>query len=482
MLASLQGLIRPVHVGAAIGAMPLLLAGCLVGPNYERPETPTHHEFRASLPEMNAVVVDDLPPPASVADIAWWDLFQDSVLRDLIDEALANNKDLDVAAARIAESRAALGFSKADLYPRIDAAAPGTLDWTTESEGIDASASVAGLVTWEADLFGRIRRSNEAALRSLLATEEGYRSVTIALVAQVADSYLVLRDLDNRLAISEATAEARRESLEIIEVRHSAGMVSEVDVNQAEIQLADAETAVQTFHRLRAQTENGIRFLLGSPPLEVPRGVALNEQVLPPALPTGLPSELLERRPDVLAAEHLLAAQTARIGVAEAIKYPSLTISADLGASFASLTTGFLSLGADAFAPLFNSGQNQRRVEIEIARTEQLLGSYEQTILNALREVEDAMVAVDWYEAEYATRQRQVEAARSAAELSWVRYEGGLTSYLEVLDVQRSEFSAELAASETRQLQLNSLVQLYRALGGGWSPSPVADDMPSSDL
>jgi multidrug efflux system outer membrane protein len=214
--------------------------------------------------------------------------------------------------------------------------------------------------------------------------------------------------------------------------------------------------------------------------MSIARGEALEDQVLPPQLPVGLPSELLDRRPDVLAAERQLAAQTARIGVAEAIKYPSLTLSADIGASFASLTTGFLTLGADLFAPLFNAGQNQRRVEIEVARTEQLLYSYEQTILNAFREVEDAMVAVNRYEAEYATRQRQVTAARSALELSWVRYEGGLTSYLEVLDVERSQFSAELAASETLQLQLTSIVQLYRALGGGWTPIEETDEVPSS--
>jgi multidrug efflux system outer membrane protein len=172
----------------------------------------------------------------------------------------------------------------------------------------------------------------------------------------------------------------------------------------------------------------------------------------------------------VLAAERQLAVQTARIGVAEAIKYPSLTLSADIGASFASVTTGFLTLAADLFAPLFNSGKNQRRVEIEVARTQQLLHGYEQAVLNAFREVEDAMVAVQRYEAEYGHRQRQVEAAESAAELSWIRYQGGWTSYLEVLEVQRSLFSAQLQASETLQLRHTSLVQLYKALGGGWTP------------
>lgn len=467
-----------------------LLTGCMVGPNYERPPTPEHAEYReAAARETGAPAAPDdsatdtaaalptVPTPASVADLAWWELFRDPVLQELIETALANNRDLDVAMARIAEARAALGFSRADLYPRIDAIASGALEGNTEGEGFDASGVLAGAVTWEADLFGRLRRSNEAALEGLLATEEAYRGVTIALVAQVADLYLVLRDLDNRLSISEATADARRESLDIIRIRQAAGMVSEVDVNQAEIQLADAEAAVEVFLRLRDQTENGLSFLLGSPPLAIPRGEALADQVFPPDLPAGLPSELLERRPDILAAEHQLAAQTARIGVAEAVKYPSLTLTADVGASFASLTAGFLNLGADLFAPLFNSGQNQRRVEIEVARTEQAIANYEQTILNAFREVEDAMVAVHRYEAEYATRLRQLGAARSAANLSWVRYDGGLTSYLEVLDVQRSEFAAELATSETLQLRLTSVVQLYRALGGGWHP-PTVEETP----
>lgn len=478
--------------GGLPGVAPLavaLLAGCLVGPNYERPPTPEHPRYRESsgggpgadtlaapadtlvLPPVGTPrAAEGAPSPESVADLAWWELFQDPVLQGLIETALENNQDLRVSMARIAEARAALGFQRANLYPRIDAVASGDLDGNTEESGLDASGVLAGAVTWEADLFGRLRRSNEAALGDLLATEEAYRGITIALVAQVADLYLVLRDLDNRLAISQATADARRESLEIIRVRYAAGTVSEVDVNQSEIQLADAEAAVEAFARLRAQTENSLSFLVGSPPIGIPRGQALDDQLFPPELPEGLPSELLERRPDILAAEHQLAAQTARIGVAEAIKYPSLTLTADIGASFASVTAGFLNLGADLFAPLFNAGQNQRRVEIEVARTEQALASYEQTVLNAFREVEDAMVAVHRYEAEYATRLRQLEAARSAANLSWIRYDGGLTSYLEVLDVQRSEFSAALATSETLQLRLTSVVQLYRALGGGWNP------------
>ncbi len=450
------------------------LVACTVGPDYARPVTPEHVEYRE---EVTPVAVADTlaPPPAplpsveSVVDLPWWELFRDPVLQDLIETALANNRDLAVARARVEEARAALGFQRANLIPRVDAIASGDLDDTTAEGGVDATGVVGAAVSWEADLFGRLRRTNEAALRDLLATEEVFRGVTVALVAQVADQYLLLRDLDNRLVVSEETADARLTSLEILRVRYSAGMISEVEVNQGEIELAIARSAVEAFQRLRGQVENVLAFLIGSPPSVIPRGASLADDMLPPDLPAGLPSDLLDRRPDILAAEHALAAQTARIGVAEALKYPSVTLSANLGASFASVSAGFLNMAADLFAPLFNAGQNDRRVEIEIARTRQALATYEQTILTAFREVENAMIAVHRYEAEYRQRLLQLQAARNAATLSWARYEGGMTSYLEVLDVQRSEFSAELAASEALGLRLSSLVDLYRALGGGWT-------------
>ena len=207
---------------------------------------------------------------------------------------------------------------------------------------------------------------------------------------------------------------------------------------------------------------------MGLPPQRIERGTQLENQVFPPTLPTGLPSELLDRRPDILAAERSLEAQTARIGATEALQYPQLTVNASLSASFADPTTLFSNLSAQVFGPLFNSGENKRRLEIEIQRTEQLLFDYENTFLNALREVEDAMIAVQTYRREFDARMAQVQAASQALEMAWVRYENGVTSYLEILDLQRSEFSSYLKASETLQLQLNSSVQLYEALGGGW--------------
>jgi len=315
-----------------------------------------------------------------------------------------------------------------------------------------------------------VRRLNEAALQEYLATEEAYRGVTIALVSEVATSYIMLRDIDNRLLISERTVDARRKSLYVIKARFDAGILSEVDVKQAEIELHEAEASSKNFERLRAQTENAISLLLGGPPMAIGRGRPLDDQLFPPELPAGLPSTLLERRPDLMEAERLLHAQTARIGAAEALKYPQLTLTADVGAQFSDLAEMFAGLGARLLGPLYHGGGIRRQVDVEIARTRRLLDNYEQTFYTALREVEDAMVAVRTYEKEYELRKAQVEAAQRAADLSWVRYDGGMTSYFEVLDLQRSLFSAQLRTSETLEMQLASIISLYRALGGGWVP------------
>jgi multidrug efflux system outer membrane protein len=440
----------------------LFMSACTMGPNYTRPPVPAGSE------EFN--YKESFPSSETIADLPWWEMFGDTVLQNLISEALENNRDLRSAMARIDEARANLGIVRADLYPRVDYMAKGSYDGTFNQDNSEADLSGSGAldVSYQVDLWGRIRRANEAAQQEFLATEEAYRGITISLVAEVASAYLLLRDIDNRLLIAEQTAEARRKSLDVINARYDAGIVSEVDVNQSEIQLADAEASVKNFERLRAQTENAISLLLSKPPMTIERGKALEEQIFPPEIPVGLPSTLLNRRPDLLEAEKKLHAQTARIGVAEALKYPQLTLSADLGVSFSSLTTGFAGLGAQIFGPLFNANANEFRVEVEKARTEQLLNRYEQTFFTALREVEDAMVAVKTYKEEYKIRKAQVNSAKNAADLSWVRYEGGMTSYLEVLDLQRSLFTAQLKSSETLQFQLSSIIKLYKALGGGW--------------
>ena len=437
----------------------IVFQSCKLGPNYSRTLEIKQNSYR-----------QDYPEGTTIANTPWWELFRDTTLTRLIRVALENNQDLKIANKRIEQSMIPMQIVRANLYPGINYAADASSTASTESSGLNNDASGIINISYQVDLWGRIRRLNEAALQEYLATEEVYRALTIVIVAEVANAYLTLRDLDNRLNISIQTADSWQANMEIVQARFNGGFVSEVDLNQAKIQLAEANTAIQTFSRLRTQTENAISILLGLPPQAIPRGDDLVQQVFPPDPPAGLPSELLDRRPDIMAAERRLKAQTERIGAAEALRYPSLTLSADMGMQFINPTLGFAALGAQVLGPIFNYGANKRQVEIEKVRTEQLLNDYEFTFINALREVEDAMIAVQTYENEFLLRRDQVLAAQEAARLSWVRYDGGLTSYLEVLDLQRSLFSSQLKASETLQLQLTSTVRLYQALGGGWIP------------
>ena len=448
-----------IRMGLAAFILLPLLHSCKLGPDYVRPAEPLPAAFR-----------QDFPADTTIANTPWWALFRDTTLVGLIDATLENNKDLQSAIARMDEARATIGMVRADLYPRINYSVSGNSSVNTESSGLTHDYTGVADVSYTIDIWGRIRRMSEAALQEYLATEEAYRALTIMLVAGVATAYLTLRDLDNRLIISEQTAETWQENLEIVQARFKGGFVSEVDLNQAKIQLLGAQTAIQTFTRLRVQTENAISILQGKPPQSIPRGLALQEQIFPPTLPAGMPSDLLDRRPDVRMAERKLQAQTERIGAAEALQYPSITISADMGFNFINPFYGFAALGAQILGPIFNNHSAKQQVEIEKARTIQLLNDYEFAIINALREVEDAMIAVKTYEKEFSLRKEQMLASGEAMKLSWVRYDGGLTSYLEVLDLQRSFFNAQLNASEALQLQLTSTIRLYQALGGGWIP------------
>ena len=433
-----------------------IVASCRLGPTYSRKEDMALESY-----------YHDANDGESVANMAWWELFGDTVLQELIITGLESNRDLGAAAARVTEAESQLGIVRADLYPRINYGADGVITGATGNNSTSSASTGVG-VSYQVDLWGRYKNLSEAAFQEYLATEEGYRNITIAIVSSIANGYLLLRDLDNRLIISERTANTWQDNLDITEARFHAGMVSEVDVKQSIIQVEEAKSSIQTYVRLRAQTQNGLSILLGRAPQNIQRGLPLQEQLFPPTLPTGLPSELLDRRPDLLAAERRLEAQTARIGAAEALKYPQLNLSASLGASFVNPAVGFASLGAQIFGPVFNNQENKRKLEVEIARTEQVLNAYEGTFLNALREVEDALIAVDTYGKELESRRRQVEAASQALDMAWARYESGLTSYLEILDLQRSAFSSQLKASEVLQLQLTSSVNLYKALGGGW--------------
>ena len=457
-----------------LAILALMLGGCALGPDYERPELDVPVRYLQPVSEGESIV-----------NLPWWELFEDPRLEALIRTALENNQDIAIAASRIEEFRAILGVTRADQFPTVDIigaagrqspssnAFPGNLPGLGGSE-IDRY-SVSADVFFEVDLFGRLRRATEAARGELLAAEENRRSVTISLIASVASTYMTLRDLDAQLDISRRTEAARTDSLAIIQARFDEGTVPLIDVNQAEIQLAIAQATVAAAERAVTQTENLLSTLLGMNPGPIVRGPSLRDQAFPPGVPAGLPSELLTRRPDVLAAEAALAAQTARIGVAEAARWPSLSLTGALGIESQELSTlsdsdsGFWTAGAGILAPVFNSGRNRSRVEIERARTRQALERYEQTAQRAFREVEDALVAVRTYRDEFEARAFQVRAARSAAMLSRARYNGGVTSYLEVLDTERTLFNAELAESQSLRLYFNSIIELYKALGGGWA-------------
>jgi multidrug efflux system outer membrane protein len=452
-------------------AVAALTSGCALTPDYERPELDVPAGFQAQE-----------AAGASIANLEWWELFGDEALQNLIRTALEENKDLGVALSRIAEARSALTITRADQLPFIDVTGrAGRLKQSEDlvpGSGARGDYGLAGEVSYELDLWGQLRRATEASQADLLATEAAYRNVTISLVANVASFYLLLRDLDQRLQISVDTVATRKESLTIVEARFDKGTVPQIDVNQAEVELAIAEAAVASFEREIVLTENSLRILLGRNPGPVDRGLRLDQQVFPPAVPAGLPSELVQRRPDVVQAEEVLIAETARVGVAEALRYPSISLTGSYGTASDELEdlTGSSAetwgIGANIFAPIFNSGALKAQAQAQRARAEAALLDYELTLQQAFREVEDALVSIRTLRVEHAARVRQVVAARNAARLSKARYDGGVVDYLEVLDSERARFNAELEESRTLQQYLNAIVELYKALGGGWSPAP----------
>lgn len=451
-----------------LAACSAVLAACSMGPDYQRPEVPVPDAYQ-----------DSAVPGASFANLKWWELFGDDDLVALVETALLNNKELAIAMARIEEARASLGFVRSDQFPNLDGAAGAargnTIMGSNAPGSINESFVLAANLNFELDLWGKLRRSTEAARAELLATVDARNVVTITLIADVASFYLLLLDLEEQVDIARRTQKTRQDALGIIQARFDKGVVPLIDVNQAQIELADASAALAALQRERGLAENALSVLLGRNPGPVAtsaKGVASTLNI--PAIPVGLPSELLERRPDIRQASNQLAAQTARIGVAEALRFPTLSLTGSLGLASNDLS-GFLStdnkvwgISADLLGPIFDAGRGKSRVEAEKARTEQLLNNYQLTVLRSFQEVEDALIKISTYRMEAEAREEQVRAARSATQLSRARYNGGVTSYLEVLESERSLFRAELLASSTRREQVVSIVSLYKALGGGW--------------
>ncbi len=452
-----------------LAAATIIVAACAMGPDYERPEVPVPETYET-----------ETIPGVSFANLEWWELFDDAELVALIETALINNKELAIAMARIEEARASLGFVRADQFPNLNAGAGAArgnvIPGAVVPGSINETFVLAANLSFEVDLWGKLRRSTEAARAELLATVEARNVVTITLISDVASFYLLLLDLDERLEIARRTKVTRQDSLNIIEARFDKGTVPLIDVNQAQIELADAVAELFALERQLGLAKNSLNVLLGRNPGPVARGqhgVAATLSI--PEIPAGLPSELLERRPDVRQAAQQLAAQTARIGVAEALRFPSLSLTGTLGLASNDLS-GFLSssnkvwgISADLLGPVFDAGRNKSRVEAERARTEQLLNNYQLTVLRSFQEVEDALIEIRTYRMEAEAREAQVSAAQSATRLSRARYDGGVTSYLEVLESERSLFRAELLASSTRREQVVSIISLYKALGGGWA-------------
>ena len=459
---------------AVLWVVPLLLASCTLGPNYSRPPVDTPPSWR-----------DNTALDNSIANLPWWEMFRDPALEELIRIALAENKDVMIAAERIVEARALYGFTKADLYPRVDLTGDGGYLRASERglnpppQGVDPETEFYRLsadLAWEIDFFGRLRRATEAQYALLLSTEEARRGVVIALVSDVATAYAELRDLDRRLGISRRTLASRGEYRELARIRFEGGVTSEIDFRQAEAEYHRVEGTVIDLERSIAQKENEIAVLLGRNPGEISRPPTVGEFPVPPAVPAGLPSDLIERRPDVREAEEILVALNARIGEAKALLFPRIALTGSFGFESTEIDQWLTasaqawSIGGSLLQPIFNAGQNRRRVEVSESQQRQALYTYEKSIQAALREVEDAIVGY-----RKGGELRDSAAARASADrkvlhLAELRYRGGVAAYLEVLDAQRSLFSSELDESQAIRDHLVFLIRLYKALGGGWTP------------
>jgi multidrug efflux system outer membrane protein len=441
------------------------LTGCAVGPDFKKPVVETPDNFRFSDSKSKEVV-----------NLKWWELFDDPVLYSLVVTALTNNKDLMIAASRIEEARAALGFTKADQYPRLDleaGAATGNYLGISRSSTTDKYAFIAPVLSWEIDFWGKYRRSTEAARAELMASEYSLKTVQISLISEVVSTYFLLLDYHQRLKISEKTLDSRIDSLDIIQKRFDKGIIPEIDLNQAQIQKEIAAGAIPLYQRLIANTENALSILMGKFPGEIKTGEDLGQQTIPPDIPVGLPSSILERRPDIAEAIYLLQAQTARIGVAQALRFPSISLTGLFGVASSEIsnitTDGTVwSVGGSLLGPIFDFKKSRQRVEIENVRTQQALYRYENRVLFAFREVSDALNDIQTYKTQISTVERKFKASENAARLSKMRYDKGVTSYLEVLDTERTLFDVGLEYSELKQQFYNAYVRLYKALGGGW--------------
>jgi NodT family efflux transporter outer membrane factor (OMF) lipoprotein len=452
----------------------VLLSACTVGPNYKRPSVPAPGQYRGG----------PAPSQASLADTRWPDLFPDETLKQLIATALAHNFDLAMASERVEEARARYRIAGANQYPFVYAdEQAGTVRYSTIGSSVEtppgspteATYTQTGIaLSWELDLWGRIRRLKESARAEYLATEEARRGVTVSLIGDVAGNYFTLRERDLELEIARGTRDIADHNLKLIRLRHDHGASNGLDVHQAEQFLYLATVRIASVESDIGQAENALNLLAGNLPGDIARGKPIESFVLPPQLPAGLPSSLIDRRPDIRAAEQKLISANAQIGVAKAYYFPQITLTGLLGGQSRSLTqlfTGpaaYWTLAPDALLPIFTAGQVRVAVRLSEAQKREMLIGYQKTIYNAFREVSDALIRYDRTREQRGQQDLLVQALAETTRLSTLRYRGGADSYLQVLSAERDLFQGQLAEAQLRLQELLAFVDLYRALGGGW--------------
>jgi multidrug efflux system outer membrane protein len=459
---------------AALIVLPaLLLAGCAIGPNYKRPAVAVPDQYRGAAADA-----------ASLADKKWSDLFQDDALRQLVETALQHNFDLGIASERVLEARAQFHIARANQFPNVSAQAGFTAGRTPAAASFEplplnasfqGSYSQAGLaLSWELDLWGRLRRLSESARAQYLATEEGRRGVVVSLIGDVMTDYFLLRERDLELDIAQQTRGIAQDNLRLVELRHTRGAATGLDVYEAQQFFYTATAQMASARRDIQQAEDALSLLVGKAPGEIARGKALAEMEAPAQVPPGLPSSLLERRPDIRQAEQTLIAANASIGAAKAMYFPQITLTGFFGGQTVALARLFegperqQSIAPAALLPLFNAGQIRAGVRFSEAQQREMVIAYRKAIFTGLREVSDALVGYTGTREQRTQQELLVKALAESTRLSNLRYKGGLDSYLQVLVSERNLFQGQLALAQLRLAEMQSFVQLYRALGGGW--------------
>lgn len=448
-------------IGISCVLVGILFSSCRLGKEYVRPELNLPPDFEKGQ------VIDS----ASVSELKWWDLYTDTVLQGLIRKALVYNKDMQMAVARIKETEASKRIAKADLFPKVDVRAGAQRDYDRTPEN---TFEAKGLLAWEIDLWGKLRWGNQAAIAEYLQTVEGQRALQMTIIAQVAQAYFELSALDEELKIVRQTLEARKEGVHLAKLRYEGGMTSETSLRQAQVELARTATLVPDLERKIHLKENDISLLTGQYPGQIARGEGILKQNLPRTLPAGLPSTLLERRPDIREAEYKLKAAHAKAGLQYTNMFPKVSLTAQYGLENTQwegfFQSPFFFLGGQILAPLFNMGKNRAQLKAARAVAEREGYAYEKAVLTAFKEVNDALVSSRKIEAIRESRDSLEEAARSYLDLANLQYINGVIGYIDVLDAQRGYFDAQIGLNNAVRDELIAVVNLYKVLGGGWLP------------